>query len=248
MLKGREHTSRVLAFAFLLLVWQMVSLLSKLPFIPSPVAVLSNIGRIFLSDILVHAAYSLWRIMAGIFISLVIGVPTGMCMGYYRLWDRLLSPITYLVYPVPKIALIPVVMLLLGLGEASKVIMIALIVVFQVIVASRDAVKAIPRETYYSLYSLGAGQLDIFKRVILPASLPGLLTSLRISLGTALSVLFFTETFGTQFGMGYFIMDSWTRVNYVDMFSGILVLSIIGFLLFLVIDLLEKLLCPWKQQ
>jgi NitT/TauT family transport system permease protein len=122
-----------------------------------------------------------------------------------------------------------------------------MIIVFQVIVASRDAVRNIPRETFYSMYSLGAGRLAIFRKVIIPASFPGLLTSLRISLGTALSVLFFTETFGTQYGMGYFIMDSWMRVNYVDMFSGILVLSVTGLLLFVVIDALESLLCPWKS-
>jgi len=61
------------------------------------------------------------------------------------------------------------------------------------------------------------------------------------------SILFFTETFGTEYGMGYFIMDSWTRINYVDMYTGIVILSLMGFFLFIFIDILEKLICPWKM-
>jgi NitT/TauT family transport system permease protein len=88
----------------------------------------------------------------------------------------------------------------------------------------------------------------MFRNVIIPASLPGILTALRISLGTALSVLFFTETFGTEFGLGYFIMDAWMRVNYIDMFSGILVLSIMGLLLFVLLDIIERVCCRWKNK
>jgi len=248
VLKINSALSYLRVFVILLLLWQALSLALKLPFIPSPADIFANLYGIFVSDIAAHALFSLWRAFAGILLSIFIGVPLGLCMGFYKAWDRLLSPVAYFVYPIPKIALLPLVMLIFGLGEASKIIMITFIIVFQVIVASRDAVKSIPKETFYSLRSLGAGNLDIFKKAVIPASLPGLLTSLRVSLGTALSVLFFTETFGTMYGMGYFIMDSWMRVNYVDMFSGILVLSVVGFLLFLLIDILERVLCPWKSK
>lgn len=247
MIGKKKAASYVLALIFLLATWYGIAVVADIPFFPSPVAVLLNIKEIFMSEILVHIGYSLWRIFAGISISILIGIPLGLSMGYYKWWDRLLSPLAYFTYPIPKIALLPLVMLLFGLEELSKIVMIFLIVVFQIVVSARDSGKGIPKETFYSLYSLGASPLDIFKKIIIPASLPALLTSIRISLGTALSVLFFTETFGTQYGMGYFIVDSWTRINYVDMFSGILVLSIVGFLLFFSVDLLEKLLCPWKS-
>lgn len=247
MRKSKFTLTYLYALIILLLSWYLLAAAVKLPFVPTPLRVFSNLGKIFFSEISVHLIYSLYRIASGILVSMAVGIPIGLCMGYYKLWDRLLSPLVYFIYPIPKIALIPLVMLLLGLGEASKIVMIALIVVFQVIVASRDSGKGIHRETFYSLYSLGATHLNIFKKIIIPASLPGLLTSIRVSLGTALSVLFFTETFGTQYGMGFFIMDSWMRVNYVDMFSGIMVLSIAGFILFLAVDILERLLCAWKQ-
>lgn len=241
--KNLRHAA---AFLIIILMWQFFSITAKVPFIPSPFRVLKTIAVIFKSKILMHSLYSLFRIFAGIFLSMAIGIPIGLVMGYFKRLDNMLSPFIYFIYPIPKIALLPIVMLVFGIGEASKIIMIMLIVLFQVIVAARDAVNDIPKETYYSYESLGASKKDIFKDIVLPASLSGLLTSIRVGLGTAISILFFTETFGTQYGMGYFIMDSWMRVNYPEMYAGIVVLSVIGFLLFLLVDKLENVVYRWR--
>jgi NitT/TauT family transport system permease protein len=83
--------------------------------------------------------------------------------------------------------------------------------------------------------------------VIFPASLPKFLTAIRVAMATAVSVLFFTETFGTQYGMGYYIMDAWLRVNYLEMYAGIVVLSLLGLLLFGILDLLEYMTCRWQK-
>ncbi len=230
----------------ILVVWQLLAMALRIAFIPTPIAVLVNIFHIFFSRIALHLLLSLWRIAAGLGLSVLLGVPLGLCMGYFPAWNRHLSPLVYFTYPIPKIALLPLVMLIFGLSEFSKIFMIMLIVVFQVTVSMRDAVKSIPRETFYSMISLGARQTDVFRLVVFPASLPALLSSVRVSLGTALSVLFFTETFGTQYGLGYFIMDSWMRINYVDMFSGILILGVLGLLLFGLVDLIERKVCRWK--
>jgi len=124
--------------------------------------------------------------------------------------------------------------------------MIVLIIIFQIIITSRDAVKAIPEEIFRSLQSLGANKQQVFSEIIFPASLSEVLTATRLALGTAISILFFTETFGTEYGMGYFIMDSWMRVNYLDMYAGIVILSFMGFCIFSAIDIVEKYLCAWK--
>jgi NitT/TauT family transport system permease protein len=147
---------------------------------------------------------------------------------------------------VPKLALLPIIMLLFGLGETSKLIMIVLIIVFQIIITSRDAVKGIPTEIFRSLQSLGASRRQIFTEIIIPAALPEVLTATRLALGTAVSILFFTETFGTEYGMGYFVMDSWMRVNYLEMYAGIVVLSFMGFCIFSLIDITEKYICSWR--
>ncbi|WP_346352949.1 ABC transporter permease [Azotosporobacter soli] len=229
-------------------VWYAVAAALQQPIIPSPWVVLENLAGIFFAKIALHSVYSLWRIVAGVVLSVLIGIPLGLGMGYFPSWDRALSPLVYLTYPVPKIAMLPVLMLLCGLGETSKILMIFLIIVFQVVIAVRDSVKGIPKETYYPLYSLGAGYAAILREILIPASLPKFLTSLRIAMATAISVLFFTETFGTQYGMGYFIMDAWMRVDYLEMYSGIVVLSSMGLVLFALLDELEKRCCAWQYK
>lgn len=231
-----------------LAIWQGIAVLVNLPIIPSPALVTATLFKIFATKIAAHGFYSLWRILAGVLLAVAVGLPCGLCMGYFSRWDRTLSPLVYLTYPIPKIALLPVLMLLFGLGETAKILMIFLIIVFQVIVAVRDGVKSIPKETYYPLYSLGAGFGAVVRDILVPASLPQFFTSLRVAMATAVSVLFFTETFGTQYGMGYFIMDAWMRVNYLEMYAGIVVLSLIGLFLFGTLDYLERRLCYWQYK
>ena len=231
----------------LCIVWYFISLLVNLPIIPTPLMAAERLTDIFSSTIMIHMLYSLWRIAAGVALAVVVGVPLGMMMGYFKTADTLLAPVVYLTYPVPKIALLPILMLLAGIGELPKVIMIFLIVVFQLLVALRDGVHAVPREMFYPLYSLGASLKDVFFLILFPAVLPNFITALRVAMGTAVSVLFFTETFGTKYGMGYFIMDAWLRVNYLDMYAGIIVLSLMGLCLFGILDLCEYRFCRWKK-
>ena len=234
--------------AFLFFVWLALAEVVQLPILPSPLRVAGNIGELFFGTIAVHGAYSLGRIVAGLLLAVGVGLPLGVLMGWSRRADRLLSPLVYLTYPVPKIALLPIVMLLFGLGDGSKTIMLFLILVFQVVIAVRDSIRAIPEEAFYPLASLGAPFRVVLWEVLLPASLPKFMTAIRVAMATAISVLFFTETFGTQYGMGYFIMDAWMRVNYLEMYSGIVVLSGMGLFLFGVLDLAERYFCRWQKK
>ena len=236
------------AAVFLTVLWAVAAELVALPIIPSPVLVVENLADIFMKHIAIHSLYSLWRIAAGLLLAVAVGLPLGVLMGYFPQFDRFLSPLVYLTYPVPKIALLPILMLLFGVGESSKITMIFLIIVFQVVVAVRDGIRSIPKETLYPLYSLGATFRDIFFEVLWPASLPKFITAVRVALATAISVLFFTETFGTKYGMGYFIMDAWLRVNYLEMYSGIVVLSLIGLVMFTTIDMIEQYACRWQYK
>ena len=249
-MKGIQHTllSYAAAAVFLLALWWAIAMLLALPIVPTPDKVLVRLAHVFSRDIFAHAAWSLWRIAAGLGLAVCVGYPLGVLMGYFRRADRYLSPVVYLTYPIPKIALLPILMLLAGVGELSKILMIFLIIVFQVIVAVRDAIRTLPEERYAPLYSLGAAFAQVFRFVILPASLPKFITAVRVAMATAVSVLFFTETFGTQYGMGYYIMDAWLRVNYLEMYAGILVLSAMGLLLFGLIDGFERAACRWQRK
>lgn len=248
MSENRSGVWYLYGIVIFLALWHGLASWVQLPVIPSPWRVVGNLYAVFAAKIAIHGVYSLWRMMAGVCLAVAAGFPIGLCMGYFPGWDKALAPLVYLTYPIPKIALLPVMMLIFGLGDITKILMIFLIILFQVIVAVRDGVKSIPKETYYPLYSLGAGFMDIVRDILVPASLPQFFTSLRVAMATAISVLFFTETFGTQYGMGYFIMDAWMRVNYLEMYSGIVVLSGIGLILFGAIDYLEKKLCYWQYK
>ncbi|MGL5354280.1 MAG: ABC transporter permease, partial [Clostridium sp.] len=169
----------------------------------------------------------------------------GLWTGINKTLDAIISPVVYILYPLPKIAFLPVFMVLFGLGDTSKIILITTIIVFQIQLAARDGVKEIPKELYYSMKTLGLNNRQIFKELVLPAAMPKLMSTLRTSVGLSISALFLSENFATSYGIGYFIMNSWIMVDYKYMFSGILGLSILGLLLFKIIDILEKKLCYW---
>ncbi|ERJ95951.1 ABC transporter, permease protein [Selenomonas sp. oral taxon 892 str. F0426] len=231
-----------------IVLWAGLAYLLAMPVIPSPEQVALRLAAKFPETISVHAGYSLMRIVLGLFAAVAVGYPVGVLMGHFPRVNRLFAPVLYMTYPVPKIALLPVVMLLFGVGETSKLLLVFLIIVFQVIVGVRDAVAAIPSETYAPLRVLGASFPQIVRHIIVPASLPKFITAVRVAMATAISVLFFTETFGTQYGIGCYIMDAWLRVNYLDMYAGIVVLSTMGLMLFILLDFAERRLCAWNRQ
>lgn len=194
-----------------------------------------------------HIIYSLSRIGMGLIISCIIGVIIGILMGYNKTADKILKPILYFAYPIPKLALMPIVILLLGIRESSKVVMIVLILVFQIITSVRSAIMNIDKEQYNFYKVMGAKKHSIFFGVTIPSITKDMLTSLKIGVGTAISILFFTETYGTKYGLGFYIMDRFQTADYVDMYCGIVVLSCIGFLLFAMIDVVQSIVCKWDD-
>jgi len=235
------------AFAgiFIVLIWWGLSKISG-PVIPAPYAAITTFIHLLRHGILVHMAISLYRILASLMIAFCVGVPAGLILGREQKADNFFSFIILLLYPVPKIVFLPVLLMLLGLGDMPRILLISIIVFFHMVVTARDASRNIPYQSLDSIRSLGGGKSDIYIHVVVPACMPQIFTSLRISLGTALSVLFFTETFATTRGIGYFIMDAWTRADYNELFAGILGMSLNGLLLFALVELMEKNICRWK--
>lgn len=226
------------AIVVLHLLWLLASLGVNKPILPSPIVVYQSFGSLLDAQLGWHIMVSLRRVFIGMAVALLAGSALGLIMGRSSRWNGLLDPIVYLTYPIPKLALLPMVMVLFGLGEVSKITLIVLIVFPQVVLSVRDAVKEIPEHLYDIYQCMQASSWQKFKQITLPASFSAVLSASRVSLGTAISVLFFTENYGTKYGMGYFIMDAWTRMDYPMMYGAIIVLSGLGFSLFLVIDLI----------
>lgn len=233
------------ALLFIVALWWLLSIAVDPRLIPSPAKVAVVISAKW-ALIGIHLLYSLGRILAAVFATLLIGVPIGFALARSRRADALLSPIFYALYPVPKIAFLPLIMLFFGLGDFSKVLLVGIIILFQIVISTRDSVKAIEGSYYTSILALGANRRQIYRHMLLPAILPNLLTALRLSTGTAISVLFFAENFATRYGIGYYIMDSWLKLAYAEMFAGIVGIALMGILLFSAIDALDRRLCRWK--
>lgn len=215
--------------------------------LPSPFAVAVRFGELLASGLLRHMGASLLRVMAALAASALLATPLGILLGRHRWADRILSPVAYLLYPVPKIALLPLLLLLLGSGNLTRVTVVSLVLFFQVLLAVRDAARGIDAHYFISIAALGGRRWDRFRAVIWPSVLPRLLTALRIGSGTALAVLFFAETFFTRFGLGFFIVDSWMKLSYIDMFAGIVAISLLGLALFAAIDLVERRATRWTR-
>ncbi len=233
-------------FAALGLAWWACSRLVPGGFVPAPGPSLARFLTLLPGALALHAAASLGRVGAALALSLMTAVPAGIVIGRRRLLDRLLAPLIYVLYPVPKIALLPVLMLIFGLGDSSKILIVFLVLFFQVLVSVRDAARDVPVQFLVSLRSLGGTRAQAVRYVLLPYLAPALLSSLRIGAGTALAVLFFSETFGTNVGLGWFVMESWMRLSYLDMAAGILCLGSAGLVIFLAIDFLHRWLCRWQ--
>ncbi|MDR2233439.1 MAG: ABC transporter permease [Tannerella sp.] len=229
------------------LLWFILAKWLRTDVLVDPITVYLSMGKFIQTTMWGHISASFLRIIEGLILSLLIGIPFGLLMAAYPWINKIGSPLLYFTYPIPKLALLPVVMLLLGIGESAKIVMIVLIIVFQIIIATRDAVLHIPKEDFHVLTSLGARKRQVLRWITLPAILPEILTAVRIALGIAVSVLFFTETYGTDKGMGFYIVDAWMRLSYTEMYAGILILSLIGFFLFIAIDLIEEIACKWKK-
>ncbi|MGE5623449.1 MAG: ABC transporter permease subunit [Methanocella sp.] len=227
----------------LLLVWSLLAV--RVPFIPAPLAVLTAMWRALGKDLPQHALLSAFRVVAALLLAITTGPLLGLLMGRLTAVDRAASPLVFSFYPLPKIAFLPLVMLAFGLADFSRIFLIWLTVFFHLVVAARDAVRSVEAAAVDSVLALGASEADLYRHVFLPAILPRILTVLRISVGTAVAVLFFVESFATWLGLGHYVMDAWQRIDYTRMFVGILALSLLGLVLFKLVDALERLCCPW---
>jgi NitT/TauT family transport system permease protein len=235
------------AYAILavLALWQLAAVTTASPIVPRPGAVFAFLFSEKGLRLGPHVITSLKRLILGVGCGLFVGYPLGLVLGYYRLTDRWLSPIIALLYPIPKTTFLPVLMLAFGLGDAPKIGLIFLILVFPVTIMIRDFILHLDPDLFFPLIALGAKDYEIFRELLIPATVPQLLSTTRISMATALSVLFLAEAFGTRSGLGFFIMDAMQRINYPQMYAGILLLGCLGILSFQGIDLLEK---QWNKK
>lgn len=237
----------LLAILALIAIWQLFSWIINRPILPSPIVV----GQVFIIELqaglIGHFLASLRRVLASTALAILIAAPLGLILGQSKRLNQVISPVIYLVYPIPKVVLVPIILLILGIGDLPKIAIIFLILFFQILVLVRDQAAGLRPELIQSVRSIGAGRRALFRFVYIPASLPAVLTALRQSIGTAVAVLYIAELFATQQGLGYYIfLNGSTLFNYPAMYAGVVAMSILGLGLYFSVDWLESRFCNWQ--
>ena len=236
----------VVATIALVALWALLSKLIGSPALPMP----GSAAKQFLNqlpELLPQAGISLLRIVAAMLIGTLLGLPLGLIIGRSKKADTICAPLLYLLYPIPKVVFLPVLMVLLGLGNAPKIVLIAVVIFFQTMMTARDRAQSIPEASIMSVRSLGASRRAIAFDVVLPASLPDVFTALRINTGTAIAILFLAESIAGTSGLGYYIVNAWGMIDYPSMFGGIIAMALMGVVLYEFVNMLEARLTRWRR-
>ena len=235
--------------AILICIWEAIcrsGFVSDL-FLPAPTTILKALFQMIQDgEIGVSLTASLYRILMGFFLGGAFGLLVGLLTGTSALIDRMANPIVNALYPIPKIALLPLFILWLGIGEVSKVTIIALGVFFPVAMNTYSGVKHVDPLLIKVAVSFHAGWGYTMKHVVLPYALPMIFAGLRIAAGTALLLLVAAEMIAAEQGIGALILHYGDLMITERLMAGVIVLSLLGLVFNLFLQFLEKKLVPWS--
>ncbi|MBN9072273.1 MAG: ABC transporter permease subunit [Rhizobiales bacterium] len=220
-------------------------------FLPSPAEVVTQFRAVATDGyaegtLLDHLGSSLWRIGMALAIALVVGIPLGLSMGLNRWMRGIFSVPIDLYWGLPPLAYLPLMIIWLGIGETSKILLLTLSTFAPVCFSAQAGVRSVPVERINAALSLGAKQWQIFTSIILPSALPEILTGFRIAIGAGLSTLVAAELIAARSGLGYMIMSAANFLATDVVFVGLIVIAALAFSLSAGMRWLERRLVPWK--
>ncbi|HEY0797815.1 MAG TPA: ABC transporter permease [Candidatus Baltobacteraceae bacterium] len=250
----REPTPRGLAISLpagvsvlLLGSWILLTTFGQIPamFLPSPASVWTAFHTLMADGYGSDIVASLTRVAIGFSIAVLLSIPVGLLMGTFGTWESILAPMVGTLRYVPIPALVPLLILWLGIDEAPKIAVIALATFFYNTIMVADGVRNVPRDFVNVSYTLGANRLDVLRRVILPAAMPQIIDALRVNIAVSFNFLFIAELVAADSGMGH-RMEIAQRTNSSDqMFVGLIIIIIIGFVLDRLFRVAQRRLMPW---
>ena len=245
----RRRFAALAAFALLVGAWELAGrsgLISPI-FLPRPGAILAALGDLIRTGALrEHLAASLVRIAGGWLLGSVAGFAAGLAIGLFSLARSAGIPVVSALFPIPKIALLPLMILWFGIGEGSKVATIALGVFFPTTIAVYAAVDAVPRNLIRMAQSFGVPPGAILRKVVLPGAWPAILSGFRITASIALILVVSAEMIGAQRGIGQFVLQAGNLMIPEDLLAGIVVLSALGLGIGALIGAVERATTRWR--
>jgi ABC-type nitrate/sulfonate/bicarbonate transport system permease component len=245
----RRTLVSIAALVVIVALWQLATgtgIINPI-FLPSPMRVLEALWALTVSgDLWRHLSASLTRIGYGWTLGTLFGIVAGVLIGLFTMARAVGVPLVAAIYPIPKIALLPLLILWLGIGEGSKVATIALSVFFPTAIATFSGVDAVPRNLIRMAQSFNVPLWRIVWQVLLPGALSGMLAGFRISIAAALLVLVAAEMIGAQFGLGAFLILTGNMMQTDRLMAGVVVVSVVGLTLSMMVSLLERRLLRWR--
>ncbi len=239
----------ILAFVLVIATWQGAStwrLVNPL-FLPSPAEIGNALYLLAASgELWLHIAASLKRILLGWLLGTAAGLAVGVAIGLSTLARSVGVPLVSALFPIPKIALLPLFILWFGIGEPSKVATIGLGVFFPTAVAAFGAVDNVPKSLIRMAQSFGLPTGDIVRKIVLPGALPGILSGFRISASIALILVVAAEMINAQHGIGALVLFAGNLMRTDQLLAGVVVLSVLGLLVAWVLGQLERRLLRWR--
>jgi NitT/TauT family transport system permease protein len=246
----RDRFVTIFSPVILLIVWEALARSGLLDnrFFPAPSAVVVDLWSMLLDgSLMVNTGATLARVGAGLFIGCVVGVVLGLVLGLVRTFRLAMIPILAVTMPIPKIALLPLLMLMLGLGDPSKVALVSISVFFIMVYNTMAGVIGIP-DIYLDVgKAFGASRLNFYRTVAIPGALPYILTGFKLSVAVGLLVIVPAEWSGVKTGLGYMINQAWNTFSILDMYVALIALGVLGYLSGLLLEELERWLVPWRK-
>ena len=213
---------------------------------PSAIAV-QAVGMIASGELWTHVTATVARLSVGLFFGAVIGIIAGLLMGVWRPLRAALEPMFTALYALPKIAILPLLLLIFGLTETPKILAVVISVFFVVQINTLAGIIQIDGRITEAARAYQATGWKLFRFVLLPAALPAIITGLRVSAGMAVIVITAVEFVASNSGLGYLIWNSWQLFQPARMFVGLITVSLIGALVTGLVILLERALLPWQH-
>jgi ABC-type nitrate/sulfonate/bicarbonate transport system permease component len=235
----------------ILLIWEGLvgSHILDARFFPTPSSVIMELLTLIQSgQIFIDIGWTLLRVLIGTLLGAVPGLVLGILLGLSPIIRAFVQPAINALYPIPKIALFPLVMMIFGIGETSKWVIVAVAVFFQMFFSTLAGVINIDKIYLDVASNFKANRWQTYRTIAIPGALPFIFTGLQLGLGMALIVVVIAENFGTQVGVGFMIWRSWQVFEVQDMYVGLIVVAFLGYGFQLLLQGLQRAVIPWKKE
>jgi ABC-type nitrate/sulfonate/bicarbonate transport system permease component len=249
--KAQERLLYFISPVALIVLWQVLLMagIGDRRFVPAPTDIAWRYWQMIANgELAYHSAVTLYRVFVGFFIGIVPAVAAGLLMAMFRPVRIFFDPLIASLFPIPKIALMPLLLLAFGFGDASKIALVVIAVFFPVVVNTYVGAANIEKIYWDVAKNFGATQWIVFRRIVFFGALPMIFAGLRIALAVSFIVLVAAEFVATKAGIGYLIWNSWELLQVDVMFVGIVTVGVLGLVATVILQEIERKVIPWKAE